>query len=297
MTEPGQKVPEDHGGGDELHRRLIRGETLQERIALRRQIGNEVLSLASLLGRPVVDVGGSRVGRVDDVVARWERGESHPKVSGILVSLDKGLAFVDIADVALEQAKATLRKAEILVATPVRQEGDIALARDVLDHQLVDVQGVQVRRAADVYFIRFPDGWRLGGVDVGVRAFGRRLIPKARHCPPPSRAIAWADLQTFVARPSDVSPDAAAAVGTVGSSLQLGTPAKDVRKLKANEVANLLSDLGRREGAQVTALAEPKTAADALHQLSKKARGAILAELNEDDREKLLALLDEGHAG
>ena len=51
------------------------------------------------------------------------------------------------------------------------------LARDLLDHQLVDVDGVQVIRAADLYLAWVGDDLRLVGVDVSVQSLLRRLGP------------------------------------------------------------------------------------------------------------------------
>jgi hypothetical protein len=78
----------------------------------RRRIGDQVISLANLLGRPVRDGSGD--------------------------------AFAQRADVTLHQTEVRLRSAEQTVSRRARQPGDIALARDVLDRQLVDVAGVQV---------------------------------------------------------------------------------------------------------------------------------------------------------
>ncbi len=227
-------------------------ETLRDRIAVRRTIAGQVISLASLLGRPVLDLDGSRVGRVNDVVVHWEAGTGYPRVSGVLVRLSKGLVLVSESDVTLDQHKVRLRSNQMSVAKPVRVEGDIALARDVLDSQLVDVEGVQVVRAADVYLCRLSQGWELAGVDVGFWAFARRVLRKRRHCPPPSRAIDWAALQTFVPRSGGTGTQGrkgpAEAAGTIGSAIQLGSPAKELRKLHAKEVAAIISDLGPRSG-------------------------------------------------
>ena len=190
----------EDGASKERWRRPDLMSTLRDQIAVRRTIAGDVISLANLLGRPVVDVGGSRVGRVNDVAVHWEVGTAYPRVSGVLVSLSKGLALVNESEMTLEQSKVRLRSSQMSVAKPVRNEGDIALARDVLDSQLVDVEGVQVVRAADVYLFRLSDGWELAGVDVGFWAYARRLLRKRRRCPPPRRAIDWADLQTFVPR-------------------------------------------------------------------------------------------------
>ncbi|MGO9853902.1 MAG: magnesium transporter MgtE N-terminal domain-containing protein [Acidimicrobiales bacterium] len=289
-------MADEDGASKERSRRPDLITTLRDQIAVRRAIAGEVISLANLLGRPVVDVDDSRIGRVNDVAVHWEVGTAYPRVSGVLVSLSEGLALVSASEVTLEQAKVRVRSSQISVAKPVRNEGDIALARDVLDSQLVDVEGVQVVRAADVYLFRLSDGWELAGVDVGSWAYARRLLRKRRRCPPPRRAIDWADLQTFVPRTGGAGTSGltgpAAAAGAVGGAIQLGSPAKELHKLHAKEVAAIISDLGPRERAQVASLATPSAAAEALRELGQKQRDALLAELSESDRARLLALLE-----
>ncbi len=289
-------MADEDGASKERSRRPDLITTLRDQIAVRRAIAGEVISLANLLGRPVVDVDDSRIGRVNDVAVHWEVGTAYPRVSGVLVSLSEGLALVSASEVTLEQAKVRVRSSQISVAKPVRNEGDIALARDVLDSQLVDVEGVQVVRAADVYLFRLSDGWELAGVDVGSWAYARRLLRKRRRCPPPRRAIDWADLQTFVPRTGSAGPPGltgpTAAAGTVGGAIQLGSPAKDLRELRAKEVAAIISDLGPHKRAQVASLAAPLAAAEALRQLDQKQRDALLGELSESDRTRLLTLLE-----
>ncbi len=293
-------MPKEDDGGKDWRHRPSPVTNIRDRRATRRTIAGAAISLANLVGRPVLDPDGTRVGRVSDVVVRWDPGTANPRVSGVLVSVSRGFALVGSRDVTMEQSKVHLRSAELLVVIPVRQEGDIALARDVLDHQLVDIHGVQVVRAADVYLHRLPDGWELAGVDVGFWSLARRLLPKRRMCPPPHRALDWANLQTFVPRSSDTEPPRAAgpatAAGPVGSGIQLGSPAKDLHRLRAKEVAAIFSDLGRREQAQVATLVAPSAAAAALRELSPKYRDALLAELSPDDRARLLALLHEDDA-
>jgi hypothetical protein len=274
--------------------------TLREQIAVRRTMADQAISLANLVGRPVRDDTGTRVGRVSDIVVRWDAGIAYPPVVGVLIGVGSGFAFAESADVTLRQTGIRLRSAELTVLRPVRQRGDVALARDVLDRQLVDIGGVQVVRAADVYLLKRPNGWELAGVDVGHRSFARRLLPKARVCPPPDRTIDWADLQAFVPRFTDdalpAEPGPAAAAGTVGGGIQFAHPAADLTKLRASDVAAILAELDRGQQAQVAAMVAPSAAAEALRQLDPARRDALLAELSDTDRARLQALLDGGDA-
>ena len=164
------------------------------------------------------------MGRVNDVVVRWDSGAAHPPVVGVLVRAGKRFAFLAVRDLILGQTGVRLRSAKLVVGSPIRRQGDVALAGDVLD-RLVDVAGVQVVRAADVYLVHGVNGWEVAGIDVGLWALFRRLLPPRRSSPRPDRSIDWADLQAFVP-PFDetalVDPgDPAASAGTTGSRVQL----------------------------------------------------------------------------
>ena len=275
-------------------RRTI-GEAARERMSVRRALAGELVSLANLLGRPLLDDAGTRVGTVDDVVVHWERTKAYPRVVAVLARIGKGYGLVAEPDVTITQRSVQLRTERQVVTKPVRQKGYVALKRDVLDHQLVDLAGVQVVRANDVYLFDGAEGWELAGVDVGVGAFLRRLGRRRRACPPPVRAIDWADLQSFVPRFADAAlrdeSSPAEAAGEVGGAVRLGVPAGELKKLRATDVVTILAELGRGQQAQVAALAPPSTAAEALAQLSPAQRDALLAELTDEDRRRLEALL------
>jgi hypothetical protein len=256
-----------------------------------------VISLAQLVGRSVRDTEGIRVGRVNDVVVRWDSGAAHPPVVGVLVSAGKGFAFLAVRDLILGQTGVRLRSAKLVVGSPIRREGDVALARDVLDRQLVDVAGVQVVRAADVYLVHGVSGWEVAGIDIGLWALFRRLLPPRRSSPTPDRSIDWADLQAFVP-PFDetalVDPsNPAASAGTTGSSVKLASPAADLHRLRAKDVAALLENLNRSQQAQLAALADPSAVGEVLRELDPAKLEALLSELDDADRSRLLALLPQ----
>lgn len=269
---------------------------LREHLAPRGAVAGRIISLAHVLGRPVRNAAGGRIGKVSDIVVRWDAGNEHPPVTGVLVRLGSGFAVVQPADVTLSQTEVRLRSDEQMVWRPVRSDDDVALARDVLDHQLVDTSGVQVVRAADVYLLNGPQSWELAGIDVGVRSFGRRLLSWPRACPPPDRVIDWAQLHAFVPRFTDTTTAWASgptiAAGTAGSGLQLGRSAAGLKELRGPEVAALLADLSRHQQGELVAVAHPSSAAEALSQLDTDHREALLAVLDETDRARLRAMLD-----
>ena len=267
----------------------------RKQFALNGTLADRVISVAHIIGRPVRNVAGTRIGRVSDIVVRWDADNEHPPVTGVFVKVRGGLATAQVADVTLTQTEIRLRSDARMQWRPVWADDDVALARDVLDRQLVDTSGAQVVRAADAYLLNGPQGWELAGIDVGLLSFGRRLVTRRRACPPPDRVIDWAQLHAFVPRFTDTTtawesaPTTAA--GTAGSGLQLGLSAAQLRALRGPEVAALLADLSRHHQAQLVAMAHPSAAVEALRQLDSDHREALLAELDETDRARLRAML------
>jgi sporulation protein YlmC with PRC-barrel domain len=106
-----------------LSHRPTAAATLRQQIAVRRAIADQVVSLANLLRCPVLNDAGTRIGKVSDIVVRWDAGVSHPPVVGILIGVGSGFALLDRRDVELTQAEVRLRSGRQMVSRPVRRRG------------------------------------------------------------------------------------------------------------------------------------------------------------------------------
>ena len=122
----------------------------------------------------------------------WWRGgrtaQTYPPVTGLVVRVGRRPAFVDATAVErLEHAQVVLRSARLDLRDFSRRPGEVMLGRDVLDHQLVDVDDKQVIRAADLYLAPVLGRVRLVGVDVSNASLLRRLGPPEVAQPPDPR--------------------------------------------------------------------------------------------------------------
>jgi sporulation protein YlmC with PRC-barrel domain len=212
------------------HTRHRRQERTQ-RLTARRAVRQALVSLAGLLGRPVYNQVGAEVGRLVDVVARWG-GDAYPPVTGLVVRVGGRLAFVPVEQVArLGHRQVELRSARLDLRDFERRQGEVLLAKDVLDHQLVDTDGIKVIRAADLYLAPSEHAILLVGVDVSLQTLLRRLGPvRFRPLPTPDQVIDWAAIEPF---------------GTSAGQVQLRTTSRALHRLRPGELADLLEDLGR----------------------------------------------------
>ena len=216
-----------------LARRLIQPS---ERTITSRQLRQDIVSLAGLIGRPVLNQAGDEVGHVADLLAKVHGGETYPLVTGVVMRVGRRRAFLDASAIdRLHRRSVTLRTARLDLREFQRREGEVLLARDILDHQLVDTDEIQVIRAADLYLAQVGDSIHLVGVDVSLQTLLRRLGPKRfRWHPTPDRVIDWAAIESFGADSAE-SP----------SAVKLRAPHSALRKLRPAELADVLEGLGR----------------------------------------------------
>lgn len=255
------------------------------RILASRGVFDAIVSLAGIMGRPVRNQTGQEIGDLVDVVARWSDGQTYPPVTGLVVRVGRRLAFVDAKAIdGIEHASVTLRSARLDLRDFARREGEVMLGHDVLDHQLVDVDGVQVIRAADLYLAEVLGRFRLVGVDVSTATLLRRLGPRRRRpSPTPDRVIDWAAIQPF-GEPGAPGP------------VRLRTSHDGLHRLRPGELADLLEDLRRGERQELLAALSPDEAADALEEMQPEDLAQLLRESEPTRAAGLVASMEPDEA-
>jgi CBS domain-containing protein len=283
--------PEDarRSGGRVLHaprRRPGARRHRTERILATTAVRQAIVSVAGLVGRPVRNQAGDEIGSLVDVVARWSDGQTYPPVTGLVVRVGRRLAFVDVSTIdRVEHAQVVLRTARLDLRDFARRAGEVMLGRDVLDHQLVDIDGKQVIRAADLYLAPVLGRVRLVGVDVSPSTLLRRLGPRRwRVRPTPDRVIDWAAIQPFGEATSD------------GVEVRLRTSHDGLHRLRPGELADLLENLRRPERQELLAALSPDEAADALEEMEAEDLTSLLREAEPAKAAELLASMEPDEA-
>ncbi len=267
----------------------------QRRRRTRRILASEgvfdaIVSLAGLLGRPVRNQRGEEIGRLEDVVARWADGQVYPPVSGLVIRVGRRRAFVPASAIdRIGHAEVMLRSSRLDLRDVIRRQEEVLLAKDVLDHQLVDVEGVQVIRAADLYLAEVIGRIRLVGADVSNATLLRRLGPRRwRPRPTPDRVIDWAAIQPFIESGAEPNGEA--------TQVRLKTTNEGLHRLRPGELADLLEDLRRDERRELLAALSPDEAADALEEMQPEDLEQLLRESDPVEAARLLAVMEPDEA-
>lgn len=262
-----------------------RYEQRHERLTAVRHVRESLVSLAGLIGRPVLNQTGAEIGSVADVVARWDDSQRpYPSLTGLVVRVGRRRAWLPMDQVAtVRHDRVQLRSSRIDLRDFTPREGEVGLSHDVVDHQLVDTDGARVVRASDLYLANVAGTWQLVGVDVGLGSIVRRLGPaRWRVRPTPDKVIDWASIHSFGS-------------GT-GTGHKLQAAGSGLRRLHPGELADLLEDLGRDERQELLAELSPDVAADALEEMQPDELVQLLRESDVSDAGELLGRMEPDEA-
>jgi len=231
-----------------------------------------------------VNRAGAKVGRVADVVVRWDE-ERYPVFTGVVVKVGGRRVFIQAADVdRLASGRVELRSARVALEDYERREGEVLLVNDILDHQLVDVSGARVVRAADLYLAALPTGTRLVAVDVGLKAMARRMVPgrsRRKAVAHPTAVVDWAEIQPFT------GPEGPVRLRESDAPLQ---------RLRPDQLADLLDDLGRAERSSLLAQLDAEVAADVLEESPPSRAAELLQEAAPDHAAEVLLAMEPDEA-
>ncbi|MTB06982.1 MAG: hypothetical protein F2934_07625, partial [Actinobacteria bacterium] len=113
-----------------------------------RFVTGHLISAAGLVGSVVRNQAGGEIGRIKDIVVRWDDA-AYPQVTGLVIRVGRRITFLHATNIAeMTHSGVQLRSARLDLRDFVRRDGEIQLIDDLLDHQLIDVSGVRVVRSS-----------------------------------------------------------------------------------------------------------------------------------------------------
>jgi len=246
----------------------------------------QALLLSAVIGKPVLDRDGERVGTVKDLVVLLGEEEQHPAVIGLAARVQGRESYIPAHWVTeLDGRGVHLALNDPNLEPFVRRDNELLLGDDVLDRRLVDVAGRRVVRINDLQLSHTGDGrgfeYRLMGADVGGNAIRRRLIPARFAGRTPSEVIDWADVEYFASH----APEA-----------RLTVSHERIARLHPVEIARLVDELAYRQGVEVIESLDDETAAAVLEELAGERGADIVGELDEERAADILEEMDPDNA-
>jgi MgtE intracellular N domain/CBS domain len=283
-----------------------------------------ILHLSSIVGSALRDADGESPGRIEDVIVRLG-GVGYPPITGFLVSVAGKTSYLGVERVSdIGPDGVVLRKAKLDLRRFERRDDEVLLKRDLLDRQLINVEGARLVRANEIELALVAGSWRVVGVDTGPRGGLRRLLPKSlgAHIAT-GEFLDWAGVEPFVGHvpsvrlrvphpklaklhPAQIADLVEAASRPEGEEI-IQAVGHDDRELEADVFEELdeqhqrefLGERSDSEIAQIVSRMAPDDAADVIGDLDEDRREPVLALLPVSKRVKVRALLgyDPAEAG
>ena len=245
---------------------------------------------------PLVSPDGEKIGKIKDVVVSPHH--SYPIIKALTVdTTDKktmNISWRYVGEV----------DNEIILKYPLKeiqdydiQKNEISLFRDVIDRQVVDIEGKKVRRVNDLKISPTNGHYHVIGVDIGFNGILRRLglgrITKPLGISSNEDLISWKDIDALK---SDYS------------KLKLKVSKQKIKKLHPADMAEIVDQLGLNESLTILNSLDDESAADTLEEVSPEKQvsllegmesqraAEILDEMSPDDAADVLADLPEEKA-
>ncbi len=239
--------------------------------------------LSDLMGKPIVDVDGESIGHVKDIIAAARHEMPHPEVVAILVERAGSTLTISLSCVAVLIAPAislTCQLNDMVSYTP--GTFDLYLARDVLDKQIIDINGVRVVRVNDLELARVNGHFYIANVDIGSLGLLRRLgLAKLLQTiagyfgrKMPTGIISWHDMELLPGN----------------QPIRLRVAGDKIAELHPADLAEIISDLTRAEGGKLLESLDVKTVADTLEEVEPEFQASLVEAMPD---EKVADVLEE----
>jgi len=247
-----------------------------------------MIYISSIIDKQVYDVWGNEVGRCIDIIAS-NTENSFPHVAAINVKNSSGdSVLVPSSQVSSLFPGITLKIPSEEISSYHPKGSELFLKQQVLDHQIVDVEGRRVVRVNDIQLAYSKEGYVVSGVDVGNLGLLRRLglekfaINLAAFLKRPfsKGVIAWND----VAYVEEKDP------------LRLNKSKEKISKLPPADIAMILSDLDRSTGQTLLEEMDNETLADALEESPTKTQIEVLTKMDAERAADVLEEMDPDEA-
>ncbi len=253
-----------------------------------------ILHLSLVTSGELTDADARKLGRIEDLVVRLGE-DDYPPITGAVAKVAGRLVFVPAEQIGeIEHGRVTLTKVRLDLQPFERREGELLLREDMLDRQLINVDGARIVRANEIEIARIEGWWRVVGIDISPRSLLRRLLPRvvASRAVGVSDLLDWASLEPFT--------------GHI-PTIQLRVPHPKLARLHPADLADLVEAAPHGHGEEIIAAVrhDPELEADLFEELGDEHQlefaedrddhevADLMARMETDDAADLLSQFDD----
>jgi len=234
--------------------------------------------LSGIIGKEAFSSDGDAIGTIKDLmVSAMPTGNNDPNqqlVTGVRLKIRKEIKFYSFKSFLVTKAREVLN----VTCTGLTELGTdevnngLLLVDNILDKQIVDMNGRKLVRVNDVRLASLPAGTFAIAVDIGIEGLLRRIgiaifikrILSVFKINIPADFILWDDVQ---------------AIDHSSLNIRLSKTYAKLHTLHPSDIADILEDLGKKSSMSVFSSLDEEKAADVLEELETSAQIHILENL------------------
>lgn len=262
---------------------------------------------SQLLGKPILDAAGRRIGKVKDMVVKWD-GVA-PQVTGIKYgSFVQGLVPIQFVSEVNDKRVQLAGEFAPDVTIPL-QEDEIYVRKWLLDKQIIDFKGSKLVRVNDITLTWIGHEQQcslvLVAVDIGIRGLFRRLglefLVKNRE----NNFIGWQFIKPLENRTSSLqlsrdkkqlSQLHPADIADIVEQLDYNSRASFIKDLDSRQAIDALAEMDLDTQIEIISQMDQKQASDLLEDMPPDEAADILGELPDEKSRELLNLMESDEA-
>jgi len=252
--------------------------------------------LNELLGSEVLDAQGRIVGRLHDLILQ---AGSSLVVAMVITTPVRGTLTLPWGVVASQQGRTislAVRAGAWTLYQP--QEGDIWLARDVRDKEVVDTSRAKLVRVNAILLESSPQGWQVIGADIGGRGLLQRLglLWLADKLSIPQRLVRWDDVSLARGGQRRLEQLHPTEIAAIVHELPPAEGSDLVEALTDEIAADTLEEVHPDRQADLVEEMAPERAADILEEMAPDEAADILQDLPDHKAQEILSLMEKEEA-
>jgi magnesium transporter len=234
--------------------------------------------LSGIIGKEAFGADGDDIGIIKDLLVNSQpSGNNDPNqqlVTGVKLKIKKETKLYSFNSFRVAKAREELNVTctGLHELTPEEAENGLLLVENILDKQIVDMNGRKLVRVNDVRLATLPTGTFTVAVDIGIEGLLRRIgiatpIKKLLHIFDiniPAKFILWDDVQ---------------AIDFSNLNIRLSKTYSKLHTLHPSDLADIIEDLGKKSSMSVFSSLDEEKAADVLEELETHAQIHILENL------------------
>ncbi len=237
--------------------------------------------LSGIIGKEVFTPDGDAIGIIQDLlvnaVPTLQNDPNHQLVIGVKLKIRKEARFYSFKSFRVAKAREMLNVTctNLLELRNLDVDNGMLLKENILDKQIVDLNGRKLVRVNDIRLVTLSTGTFAIAVDIGIEGLLRRIgisnpikkVLSVFNVNIPAKFILWDDVQ---------------AIDHSNLNIRLSKSYAKLHTLHPSDLADILEDLGKKSSMSVFSSLDEEKAADVLEELETRAQIHIVENLPVD---------------